>query len=162
MPIIPNGRGSTMASTVFDALSKADAVQYIVGVCADTTASMTGPHSGMFRLLEGHFGSPLLKLPCRHHAADLLPRSGFAAIFGKTTAPARSDFVSFRTKWTGIKDQATQLKQPSFDHPFLLNELDVVRESCTQVLQDPDVRSNWQEIAQQSLDVFGLPMPGEI
>ena len=150
-----------MAKAVFDALKNADAIQHVIGVCSDTTASMTGQHSGMFALLEGHFGSPLLKLPCRHHSSDLLPKSGFTAIFGKTTAPARSDFVRFRAKWTEIKDKALQPKRPTFTHPFLLNELDVVKQSCTAVLQDPDVRSDRREIAEQALNVFGFAMPGE-
>ena len=83
-PKVDDGKGKTLAETNLKALQEVGAVQKAVAVVADTTASMTGVNSGMFTLLENMLQTPLLKVFCRHHSADLIQKAVFKTIFGET------------------------------------------------------------------------------
>ena len=148
-----------MARTTKDAVSSVEADQYVAGVVGDTQASNTGQFSGMFRQLEDLLQRPLLKVPCRHHSDDLMEKTSFKEVFGPTKSPARTDFLNFRKKWPTLDLKSITPARNTFTHPFLLNALDNLKQKCYKVLQDPAVRSDRKELAQQTLDVNGFAQP---
>ena len=164
IPKIDNGQGITMANATLAALKAVNADTKIVAVVGDTTSSITGIHSGMFRKLEDLIGRPVLKTPCRHHSIDLLQGAAFKALFGPTKSPARSDFVTFRKAWPTIKPQIKQIAplKNSISHPMVLAALDELKKSCDSVLADKDVRSDRRELAELNMrphSTHGLTTP---
>lgn len=100
IPTIPNGRGKTIANTVFETLSKWDLIDNVRAFCFDTTASNTGWKKGSAPILSKMMPNQVLFLACRHHVAELL----LAKIFGltvepETSAPTIGIFKRLKTWW---------------------------------------------------------------
>ena len=156
IPTVENGKGITMAQKAKEVVESVEAEEFVVGVVADTTTSITGIYSGMFKNLEDLFRRPLLKSPCRHHSDDLLEKSAFKSIFGPTKSPAKSDFLEFRKIWPTLNLDSVTPRRNSFSHPFMLHRM---KTTCYEVLADANVRSDRKELAQQTLDINGYVQP---
>ena len=118
-------------------------------------------HNGMFTKFEELMEGPLLKSPCRHHSADLEPKAAYKVIFGPTRAPARAEFLDFRSKWPTLDIASAEPIRNRFTHPFLLDAQDRLKTVCYEVLADPKVRSDRKEVASLALDINGFMQPSE-
>ena len=126
VPKLPAGTGEAAASAVIEHLFQWDAVPAVVGMCFDTTAVNTGPHSGACVKLN------LLWLACRHHMLEVLLSDIFTVCLGVSTGPEILLFKNFRAIWPDLAHvpQATErplITAPDDDMQFIKQQLDVVQ-----------------------------------
>lgn len=103
VPVVTNGTGKEIASSVAAELKKKDIQHHVKAICYDTTASNSGVRNGSVVLLEQELKKKLLHLPCRHHIMELVLEAAFTEVFEeKSSGPDISIFKRFQKAWPNI------------------------------------------------------------
>lgn len=79
VPSIPNSKGESVATAVFDTFEEWNLADKAQAMGFDTTESNTDPAActGACRTLQDMIGHDLLLLVCRHHDYEIMKRSAF-------------------------------------------------------------------------------------
>jgi hypothetical protein len=117
---IAGGTGQAQANATFQFLNLWEVTNDIVGMCFDTTASNTGPHSGACVLLENLVGRQLMYFACRHHVHEIIIGNVFTVLFGPSRGPNIALFERFTKHWQFIdKQNYKPLEDARLNTPFL-------------------------------------------
>ena len=82
-----DGRGATIARSIYEAIADTTLVERLAVVGSDGTSVMTGYRSGCIRILEELCGRPLTGAICLLHTNELPLRPVFMEIDGTTKSP---------------------------------------------------------------------------
>lgn len=102
VPALDDGKGSTQADAIYDALYDWGLIDLVTIVCCDTTASNLGCRKGAAAMLEKKLNKDLLYFPCRHHIMELILGICFATVIPKSDEPNVTIFKIFRAQWPTI------------------------------------------------------------
>ena len=95
-PVIPDGRGISMANAVFELANEFELVIKVAAMVFDTTASNTGCWKGSVTLFEKKVGKALLWLACRHHVPELHIKHANEFLRGPSKGPDDALFKKFK------------------------------------------------------------------
>lgn len=115
VPKLPDGKGETMASAIFETILSWNLYDKIKCMCFDTTASNTGRINGACVLLEQKMQKELIWFACRHHILEILLESVVVTAVGPSSGPEIMIFKRFKSYWAKInqKDFKTAMSEPS-------------------------------------------------
>lgn len=103
VPKLNSSTGEEQANAVVELLKEWDIMDYVSGICFDTTASNTGRLSGACKRIEDQLGKPLLYLACRHHINELVLKVAFEKSMNiKTSGPEVQIFKRFQNSWPNL------------------------------------------------------------
>lgn len=143
---------------------------YVLGVVYDTTASNTGILRGAVGILERLMKRAILKLPCRRHVIELVPKRVLTVVTGKgSSSPGDELFERFRSNWNNIKpnlDYTTlgdNLNRFDYQHhqttPYGAMVAGVSAWAARAAGTSFSERSDYQQTLYMICFYFGLPMP---
>jgi hypothetical protein len=154
-----------MATEIFYHLNDWDVVSNVTAMGFDTTSSNTGSKNGACHLLEQKIGRNLLHLACRHHIHELMVAATFKLIFGNTTSPQPTLFLSFQTAWPSInKSNFRPIDQKSFKKPLLQNLRTDVLSFLDELLTSSNAfpRDDYRELAELCMILLGSPLTSNL
>jgi hypothetical protein len=145
---------------------------YVLGVVYDTTASNTGIWRGAVGILERLMKRAILKLPCRRHVIELVPKRVLTVVTGKgSSSPGDELFERFRSNWNTIKpnlDYTTLGDQLNrFDNdkhqttPYGAMVAGVTAWAAAAASTSFNSRSDYQQALYMICFYLGLPMPAD-
>lgn len=156
VPKMESGTGWNTAHAVYTMLNEWDVTQNVVAACYDTTAVNTGRLGGASRILQDIMETDLLELPCRHHIFELVLKSAFESIFGKSSAPIPLLFKRFKDIWNNINknDFEVGLSNPSIEASLsdIVTEITIF---CKNQLKNKNIRHDYEEFLQLCLTFIG-------
>lgn len=92
------------ANKIINKIDEHNLRKRLIGLACDTEAVNTGRLFGVCKSIERELKTELLHLMCRHHIYEVILKSVFEILFGKTTGPsAISIFEPLRKNWDKIK-----------------------------------------------------------
>ena len=154
--------GVAQASKVFEELEKWDLVDIVRAMSYDTTASNTGIKNGSCVLLERLLGKELFYLACRKHFHELIGKAVWYKLFANDNGPDNAMFKRLKDKWYEID---TSPDSDSMTLELEEDEKNDLVEFYTNILnkESPDhellVRGDYQQVAEASLALLGVPLP---
>jgi hypothetical protein len=80
-------------------------LNYINGMCFDTTSSNTGIHEGACTHLENKIKKELYYFACRHHIHELLVSAAFNTLFEVSSGPNIKLFQRLKSSWNSIDQE---------------------------------------------------------
>lgn len=105
---LPDGKGETMASAIFESILSWRLSEKIKCMCFDTTASNTGRINGACILLEQKMEKELIWLACRHHILEIVLEAVVVSAMGPSSGPEILIFKRFKNYWPKIKQRDFQ------------------------------------------------------
>ena len=80
VPKLSSGTGEAQADAVVQSFEELGITDQVAALCFDTTASNTGPRSGVCSFIDQKLGKYLQYMACRHHVMELVVEAAFAVI----------------------------------------------------------------------------------
>lgn len=99
---MPNSTGSSQHDAVVNLLKEWKAIDNVIGLVFDTTASNTGRIKGSATAIQKTMGRSLLWLACRHHIYEIHVKHVSEAIVGKRNSPCEGIFKRFQKEWANL------------------------------------------------------------
>jgi len=100
---IYNASGQSQAEAYYNLLKEWNLDDKVKALVFDTTSSNTGWKQGAAKLLEELMQRKVLYHACRHHVFELVLKSVWKCLYGKTTTGPESPwFNNFKQNWTNI------------------------------------------------------------
>lgn len=110
IPVIPNSTGAAQHSAVINLLEEWDALDNVIGLVFDTTASNTGRLRGCATAIENSVKNAVVWLACRHHVYEIHIKHVEENVTGKRNSPSKGIFKRFQKGWDTI-DQSIEVSK---------------------------------------------------
>lgn len=150
------------ANAIVNQLDKYNLRGRLIGLACDTEAVNTGRISGVCTSIESKLETDLLHLMCRHHIYEVVMKSVFENLFGRSTGPsAISIFKPLQENWDEIKRNGFVYEAMNDDYTYcseIFQRLVVEAKSDLQVhALNKNIRDDYAEITDLSLKYLGIP-----
>lgn len=157
--IVKSHSSANCSQALLDAINNNNLRNRVVGLVSDTEKVNTGRFSGVCLEIERKLERPMLNLMCRHHVFEIILKSVFQTLFGRTTSPRISTFDVLKEKWNDIKQnnfayapiEFEELLQPIVNE-FYTEASDTIRKHAN----NPVIRSDYAELNDLVLKFTGI------
>lgn len=100
---LDSGTAALGAKAVYDTLIRWRLINVPRWIAFDTTNVMSGKHNGMCVEIERQVGRAMLRLPCRHHIAEILLKEACVKVLGSSSnSPEVPVLKDFKAMWAKL------------------------------------------------------------
>ncbi|KAJ6647038.1 hypothetical protein Bhyg_02256, partial [Pseudolycoriella hygida] len=147
-----DGTGATIAKIVYRNLVTWEAVDKVIGLCFDTTASNTEMRKGACILLQK-----------KHHIGEVVLRGVFITLFGNTKSPRVEIFKRFKSAWDHLDKKSFQpIENKHFKQKFASAQRTDTIQFLNTTISNHDSsyipRKDYLELMELCLLVLGHPI----